>query len=344
MSGGYEALATKARAMYGKRLRHADYVRMARMGSVEEIYSDLRQHPVWGPAVSRLGESGRFDRARLEAALREREREEYVRLLAFVPRQDRALMNFPVLRSELEGLLFTLTRLQAGRIKEVEPLPTRFILHARTDEKALPLCTDYDGLLQAARESIYYDALVSLRPPEGGLPNYTVAESMLVSVYYNYIFRLIAKQYAGDVRRSLQQGLGMRVDMLNIMHILRLKRYFPEEDNYLTFLFPYYCKLKPDQVRAMCAASGPEGVLALLADTPYDQVFRRCDMQTLELRYHQELLRLSRRQLLLGAPSIYSAVALLNLREMEVRELVTVVETVKYQAQYDDRFAALLGQ
>ena len=47
MSAGYEALATKVKAMYGKRLRYADYVRLARMASVSEIYADLRQHPVW---------------------------------------------------------------------------------------------------------------------------------------------------------------------------------------------------------------------------------------------------------------------------------------------------------
>lgn len=56
------------------------------------------------------------------------------------------------------------------------------------------------------------------------------------------------------------------------------------------------------------------------------------------------VLRMSRRQLMMGRPSIYSAVAFLNLRELEMKELVTVIETVKYQAEYDDRFAALLGQ
>ena len=344
MSAGYEALATKAKAMYGKRLRHADYVRLARMGSVSEIYADLRSHPVWGPAVARLDESGKFGRARLEASLREQEREEYMRLLAFIPRQDRALMDFPVLRSELDGILFTLTRLQAGRIKEVEPLPTRFILHAKTDEKALPLCTDYDGLLEAARNSIYHDALVSLRPAEGGLPNYTVAESMLVSVYYSHMFRTIAKQYAGDACKTLQGDLGTQVDLLNISHILRLKRSFPQKDDLLTILFPFYHKLKPEQVRAMCAADSVDGVLALVGETPYARLFQGVELAELDKRYPEMVLRMSRRQLMMGRPSIYSAVAFLNLRELEMKELVTVIETVKYQAEYDDRFAALLGQ
>ena len=119
MSAGYEALTTKVKAMYGKRLRYADFVRLSKLGSVSEIYADLRQHPVWGGAAARLTEEGKFGRARLEAALREQVREEYVRLTGFIPRKDRALMDFPVLRSELDGLLFTLTRLQAAG--EVDP-------------------------------------------------------------------------------------------------------------------------------------------------------------------------------------------------------------------------------
>lgn len=123
MSAGYEALTTKVKAMYGKRLRYADFVRLSKLGSVSEIYADLRQHPVWGGAAARLTEEGKFGRARLEAALREQVREEYVRLTGFIPRKDRALMDFPVLRSELDGLLFTLTRFRPGASRRSSRCP-----------------------------------------------------------------------------------------------------------------------------------------------------------------------------------------------------------------------------
>jgi vacuolar-type H+-ATPase subunit C/Vma6 len=344
VKGGYEALATKAKAMYGKRLRHADYVRMAAMGSVKEIYADLRQHPVWGGAMGRVDEdNGIYHRAQLEGALREQIRLEYIRLSAFVPQSDRALMEFPVLRSELDGLLFTLTRLQAGRIKEVEPLPTAFIRHSKTDERALPLCTDYDGLLEAAKESIYYDALLHLRPADGGLPDYTVTESLLFSVYYSHVMKVIQKRYEGDVKRTLEKSVGSQVDMINIMHVLRLKHFFPETDNFLTVLLPTSYRLRPEQIRDMCAAQGPDGVLAVVDNTPYAQVFRGASVAQLQRLYVEARGKLNRRQLMMGKPSVYSAVAFLDLREMEMKELITVIETVKYQAKYDDSIARSLG-
>jgi len=344
MSTEYEALCAKVKAMYGKRLRNEDFRRMARMGSVDEVYADLRQHPVWGPGVGRLSEEARFGRAKLEAALRNQIREEYVRLSAFVPRRDKALMEFPVLRSELDGLLFTLARLRAGRVSEPEPLPTSFIRHSRTDEDALTRCTDYEGLLEAARKSIYYEPLARLRPPPGKLPDYTLVESALFTVYYGHFMNTIVKRYEGDAKALLRRGIGVQVDMLNLMHILRVKRFFPGEDNFSKVLFPFYYKLKPAQVREMCAAPDLSGAMAAAEQTPYGPFVRSAAVEDLGRLYDESLFRMSRRQLMQGKPSIYAAVAFLNLRELELKELITVVETVKYQAPYDGRFAALIGK
>lgn len=344
MNADYEALTAKVKAMYGKRLRRDDFMRMARMASVDEVYADLRQNPVWGPGVARLSEASRFGRAKLEAALRNQIREEYVRLSAFIPRRDKALMEFPVLRSELDGLLFTLTRLRAGRVTEPEPLPTSFIRHSRTDEDALTRCTDYEGLLEAVRKSIFYEPLARLRPPPGKLPDYTLVESALFTVYYDHFMNTVEKRYEGDAKVLLRRGIGTQVDMLNLMHILRIKRFFPEEDGFIKILFPSYYKLKPAQIRELCAAPDLASAMAVASQTPYGKYFQNASVEDLGRLYDEYLFRFSRRQLMQGRPSIYVAVAFLNLRELELKELITVVETVKYQAPYDGRFAALLGK
>jgi vacuolar-type H+-ATPase subunit C/Vma6 len=165
----------------------------------------------------------------------------------------------------------------------------------------------------------------------------------LFSVYYSHVMKVIRKRYEGDARKTLEKSVGSQIDMINIMHILRLKHYFPETDNFLTVLFPTSYKLKPEQIRDMCAAQGPDGVLAVVDGTPYGKIFRGASVSELQRLYDETLFRLSRRQLMMGQPSIYSAVAFLNLRELETKELITVIETVKYQAKYDDRLAKMLG-
>lgn len=343
MRGNYEALATKVRAMYGKRLRNADFARMASMRSVDEVYADLRQHPVWGGAVASLTGIDRFSRARLEHALREQYRSEYARLSAFIPQGDRAFLNFPVLGAELDGILYALSRLRTGREHGREPAPSSLIRYAKTDEKALARCGSFAELLEAARGSLYYPALVRLCPVSG-LPDFTRAETVLRSVYYQHLLELAKKRYEGEVRALLQRSVGTQVDLLNLMHILRLKRYFPDCGEYAAILLPFYYKLKPAQVAELCQARDVDAALELIARTPYARIFQNTPVEEVERLYSETLFRLSRRQLMMGRPSVYSAVAFLNLRELELKALIRVVETVKYQADYDSRLAELLGK
>lgn len=330
MSAQYEALATKARAMYGRRLRRAELARIARLGSVQEVLAELCQQPAWAQAAQALAGEPLVTRARLEDALRGQVRQEGLRLASFLPQKDWPLMDFPVRRAELERILAALRRLHAGLYRETEELPRAYVSRARVDLEKLRQCTDFNGLVDATQGSIFHDALNRLRAGET-LPDYGITEALLWSVYYRYTLQLVARRYAGDTRRLLEQSVGSQVDMLNIMNILRMKQYFPEEDDFLPVLLPNHYKVRPEQIRAMCSAPTAQAVMEMVEATPYASAFRGAAPEELQNRYGAVLYQLSRRQLRMGKPSVYTAVAYLNLRELELRAVVSAVETVKYQ-------------
>ncbi len=334
MSAQYEALAAKARAMYGRRLRKGELVRISRMDSVQQVLAELSQQPAWAEAAQALAAGPLVTRARLEDALRGQVRREGLRLASFIPQQDWGLMDFPVFRAELERILAALRRLHASLYKDTEDLPRAYVSRAKVNLEGLRRCADFSGLVEATRGSIFFDALNRLRAGET-LPDYGVTEALLWSVYYRHVLRLIRRRYEGDTRRLLEQSVGSQVDMLNIMHILRMKQYFPQEDNYLPVLLPYHYKVRPEQIRAMCDALTPQAVMDLVEATPYAGAFRGAGPDELQNRYSAVLYRLSRRQLRMGRPSVYTAVAYLNLRELELRVVVSAVETVKYQQSLD---------
>lgn len=334
MSARYEALAAKAKAMYGRRMRRGELQQLAQLDSVQQVMDELSQQPSWGEGMRRLSRQGLVTRGRLEDALRDQLRQEGMRLMAFIPHEDWALMDFPLLRAEVDQILAALSRLHASLYREMEELPWGYISRVKVDLAGLHHCQDFNGLVEATRGSIFHDALSRLADGEK-LPDYGVAEALLWSVYYRHILRLIARRYEGDTRRLLEQSVGGQVDMLNIMHILRMKQFFAREDNYLPVLLPYHYRLRQDRVRAMCAAAGPQEVLQLLEGTPYAETFRGAAPEQLQDRYSMALYQLSRRQLRMGKPSVYTAVAYLNLRELELRAVVSAVETVKYHQSLD---------
>lgn len=342
MSIRYDALAVKARAMYGRRVRKEDLLRITAQTSIGAIADQLRQLPGWQEATAALPGGELLTRARLESALRDQVRREGVRLAAFAAREDRALLEFPLRRSELEYILSALRRLHASMHKQEEPILPAWLHRTRLDMAALGACTDFAGLVEAARGSIYYQALRRLLTEEGSLPGYGSTEALLWSVYFKHLMELACKRYKGDVRKTMESSVGSQVDMMNILHALRLKRYFPDSGSFLPLLIPYHYRVRPEQIYAMCAAPSLEAAMELIEATPYAAVFRGAGMEELQDLYHTTLYKASRRQLLLEKPSVYSAAAYLNLRELELGAVVTAVEASKYQIPLTPSFLRIL--
>ena len=345
----YGALSAKIRALYGKRLRVDDFARLAGLKNEAELLEALRQHPGWSRALSLVppGAWSYVGRVEMEGALRDELRLEYRSLSYYVPREDKPLMQFQLRAAERSALLAALRRLKTGRYAK-EPPPTSAVpLRLRLDEGALASCTSYDKLLDAARDTIYAPVLRHLRPSrDGALPDFTLAEAALRTAYFSHLYRIVHRQYTGRTQKVLLRALGEQIDLLNIIHVLRLKTYFPqtEPETYLRVLFPFHYRLNPDFTRALCAAPGVDDVFALLRDSPYRDCFDGVAVGAVEEYYQRAICRFNKRQLTAVPPSIYTAVAYLELNELELSVLINVIESVKYGVPYRAELADLVGQ
>ena len=344
----YGALSAKVHALYGKRLRTEEFARLAGMKSEAEILDALRQHPGWSKALSQCVPGGwkYVGRIEVEQALREELRLEYLSLAHYVPREDRPLMEFRVRIAERTAILNALRRLKVGKYAKGMPPAPRIVLQGKVDYKALRECTSYDQLLSAAKGSIYYPVLLHLRPEPGGpLPDYTTAESLLRTAYFAHMFRIARERYSGTTQKVLLQAMGGQVDLLNIIHILRLKTYFPDtsQEEYLTILFPFHHRLKPELTRQLCAAPDARAVFELLRGSPYRDYFEGVEAMDAEEYYRRALYTFNKHQVLAAPPSIYTAMAYLDLKELEMMVLVNVIESVKYGVPYHAALAELVG-
>lgn len=343
----YGALSTKTRALYGKRLRLADYEHMAALKTEAEILDYLRQQPGWAVAVAELGSgyAGPYvGRMELESVLWDQINTEYQRLDHYVPRQDKLIMQFPVLQAEQRAILSALRRLKAGHVRPMNLSAAKLLAHGKVDTKALEACTDYESLLAACRESLYFRPLLKLRNQDTGAPpDYTATETLLRSTYFSHMYKIIHHSYAGETQKVLLRAYGEQIDLLNIIHILRLKTYFPGTDSFYSVLFPFNYRLRPDFIHALCSAPDAGAVFDLLRESPYAQSFEDIRVTEVEDYYRQAFYLFNKRQLITGKPSIYTAMAYLNLKESELRVLVNIIESVKYGVAFDTAFAKLIG-
>lgn len=339
----YGALGAKVRAMYGKRLRRADFAHMGSLSEAADVLEYLRAQPGWAQALAHL--SAGYDyvgRVELEDALSRQVRRDYEALSHFIPKGDETIVAFPVRTKELEEIMRALRRLKSGEGAAVLPPPITVL---KVDYKALRACTDYQGVLQASRESIYYNALRHLKPESGGLPDYATAEALLQSAYYAHLYRTVHKHYAGATQSLLLRSFGTQVDLMNLIHLLRIKVYFSGEVAISDLLFPFQYKLKGERLKTMCAAASVEEVFTLLEGTPYAGELGELPHTpaAVEAYYRRAFYRLNKRQLSAGEPSVYTAISYLNLKQLEYQALVNLVESVKYHVPYDDTFANMVG-
>lgn len=330
----YGALTAKIHARYGKRLRASDFRQLSSLHSIAEIADYLRQ-TAWSPATDML-QSNSLDRAELHAALRNCLRTEYAVLNHFVPQQDKTLLKFPVWLTELEAVSYTLRRLSSVSVTPPPPIPLVILQHGRLDYSALAASKNYNEVTEAAKKTIYYSPLQRLKPEAPGeLPDYTLAEVLLHSTYFSFLYRQIHRNYSGETRSVLLRTLGEQVDLLNITHILRLKRFFPEDEEHLGLLFPFQHRLSPDIVKKLISAPNVDSVLNLLAGTPYANKLSGVTAETVDEAFGREFYCFNRIHLRLSLPSIYAAVAYLNLKELELADLTRVIECVHYGIPFE---------
>ena len=132
-----------------------------------------------------------------------------------------------------------------------------------------------------------------------------LAEAALRTAYFSHLYRIVHCQYTGRTQKVLLRALGEQIDLLNIIHVLRLKTYFPqtEPETYLRVLFPFHYRLNPDFTRALCAAPGVDDVFALLRDSPYRDCFDGVAVGAVEEYYQRAICRFNKRQLAAVPPS-----------------------------------------
>lgn len=328
----YGAISAKVRAMYGRRLRQADWDSLNSMRSVSSVASYLKRHPGWAKPMENLPGIG-ATRRETEAVIRKAVINEYIRLFSFASLDDRGFMLFPVYRFEYETILSKLRSLKSGLKSHAgSPIPDFFKNRSKLDFNSLSLAESWSGILQAVKHTLFYEALLTAQSPHlASLPDYTAVGVLLEGKYYEAINKFVSSRYKGATKDLFVRALGQESDLLNLIHIMRLKRFFPDSSRSLdSVLFPVHYRLRRDFFDRVIAAPDYNSALSLIDGTYYAKFFRDRQFDKIEDYYREKIELFNRRELLSAPPSPYTATAYLTLKEFEVRRLNSAIERAYY--------------
>ena len=165
--GRYGALTAKVRALYGKRLLHEDFEKMAGMSNVGQVAGFLRGHPGWQKALASVPQ-GNLSRGDLEEALRVQLRAEYLSLFYFISVMGKRSLikyiKFMAYKMDLELILAALRRLSLQRGELRPKLQSDVLKEGSTvDIAGIENAKNFTELLKSVEGSIYHAPLQAMK-------------------------------------------------------------------------------------------------------------------------------------------------------------------------------------
>lgn len=338
-AGETAAVTTKARIFRSRLLGREDYLRFLECGTVGEIASLLARTEGYGDYFrDRSPES--MHRGKVEW------------IITFLPLLE-ALPFHHYLRGTREALLrFWEERFDADMIKKVlriiatgrgnrELLKRRaeFIPMTLVDGERLVAAATYRDVLAALDGSPVRRSLEEpLRRLERGDGNLFRIKIVLDNFFFTRFLETAARLPAAE-RRGVFRIFGTRADLINMYWIYRARRFFsmsPEEAMGVTLSVRH--KLNFETLSSFAFAPDVPAMIGLFKATPYGAAFAglgggrvAVDEMRLEHNLYRILWRAAAKCFATGEMGVHMVLAYLTLKELEVKDLFSIIEDVRYQ-------------
>ncbi len=310
------ALIGKIGSLVSELLKDEDYEDLLSSTSVPEIAQKLRR-TAYGDYIPEIEDIHRRD---LEAAIQRRLSDEIARLSKYLTFPQKSSFHHMALRCEIETIKRVLRTLFAG-----EKVEERFTVCL---PEGVNLSSLQDFVSSLSRRP-YHGILTSVYGAEGGIGR---MENSLDFWYFSELLKKLKLSGSSRVIAVFKE----QVDLMNLMWVYRARvlfKYSPERTKNL--LLPFGRRLKGNLLEELVSCGSAEEILQKVSNTPYrpylEKAFGEMGEYLLERSMERYLYGKFSRMVRDYQRGFDMAVGYLHLLEYEMRNIVTVIEAVRYK-------------
>lgn len=331
MSGNASyAVLTRVRAQYGARLRESDYLEMAACKNVPEAAAFLRERTAYGPFLA-WGDSIPT-RGLLEYQLRKALLERSVALCKFGASSASDLRDYVLLRNSVNELLGFLRLLAAGQ-------PERYVLSSLLLPETVskfPL----QGLAQVrSREELItclhgtcFEKILTPVLRTGEEVDLPLAEAVLDRFVYEYTEQRFSAHASRAEADALREILLLKAELGDAELLYRAKTYYGLSPALLrAMLSGFRLRLSGAELEEMLTAPSGEDVMRIFLAGRYRKAAEGRDLASSGNWSDLFLPDLLRKRIHFSAIPSVVLFAYLNWLELEVKNLIYVIEGVRYR-------------
>lgn len=326
------AIETKIKAMYGKRLKKADFDEMLRRRTVGEIAGYLKNETHYGDALANIQESS-IHRGQLESMLQHSLYKDVMRLKKYAKLRH-GLFDCYQISLEIQQLIRLLGCLEAGRARDyLLDMPGWLLGRLSIDLSKLSYSKDETGLLNALKGTRYEKLFARLMEENGGkLPSTTLCATQLERFYYQQLFLVIGREYKGAEAEELRQMVRLQIEGYNVAAVYRLKMFFDAAPGQIdAFLLNGFGAMSRRRQQRLIKAQDAGDFIAFVRDTKRGRKLGREAFDFIEYANRAMAAQDNRKRLAFTVSPAAAFLAFLSLRQLELRNLVNTIEGVRYQ-------------
>ena len=330
LSYASNAVLSKARALYGKRITERSYSELLTCNKVADIAAYLKRKTDYRGVLMNDNENSGH-RAALEECLRLKLFADFEALGRYDLWVGEHFFEYIISRAEIEQIMHSLMLLSAGESGEcIHSIPGFFHSHAKFDIRALEHVSSYDEFLKIVSKSPYYKILLPFKPSADQRINLTAAETALYNYLGDTVFGVINKYVRGKARKQLVDFFNMYVDLNNLVRIVRMKKFYNLSEDYMMAGLMKHGTLSEEDLRKFVVCDNTKQMMADMKKTKmgkrwFSQGLDVVDKVPINMRFNW-----SRHNIRFSVSPPVVLVSYIFLQEVEILNLTNIIEGVKY--------------
>lgn len=324
------AILAKCRAMFSRFLSDKDYKNLASCATVNEAASFLKSHTDYGQAMSAVSGSMTVDK--IENLLYRRLLQRFERISKYELSVGDEFYRYFLIQNDVKWIIGQMRRIRShAQENETVDIPAFFASHAGIDIDALFRTESFEEIITLLEKTPYADILKPFKQDDDAL----AAETALLK-YANESVRT----YTGK-NKTIMSLIAAQSDMRNLVTIYRCIGFGCDAARMERYIYTKYTNLTDKQWKMMLEAKNGDALIELIKKTPYgkdfeyDGYFEGAVDTMLYKRFHKGIRFYTDPAAVL--------ICFVFLAENEVKNIIHVIEGVKYKISAEDISKVLVG-
>ncbi len=335
----YSGINARVKALLGKTLEEEDYRNLLALDSVQDIFDYLYENTYYHQSLADLA-GKEMHRRELERTLKKKFIDDYEIIFHYLSGPAGKFLRGLFDKFKIDDLKMLLRTILIEH--DLDYLKENLLylgVHNGINIDELTAIRDYSDLLSAFKNTIFHDTLERFEDRYQDNKNLFPVEMTLDFQYFLRLKKLADKLNKKDFQ-IVKDLLGTQVDLLNINWVYRIKRFYDlSSEEILNYTLPFHYRLKEEDLRSLARVDDADEIFDLLSGTTYDKVFtalKRDRSIVFEKYFLSYLLKKARRWVVKGNFNIGTIMGFLFIKEYEIRDIITIVEGVRYSLSADE--------